>query len=271
MSDVPESRGYLWDNTLAEEKARLDAQAGIWDAYTQRYLDALGVRRGWKCLELGAGSGTMTKWLAERVAPDGSVLAVDVDPRFLQLLDHPCVEVRRLDVTCDPLDEAAFDLVYERMVLMHLPNAEAHLQKLAASVRPGGQLLIQDVDLSFNESPDAVYLTWPTSNHDFSVEIMRKVNRLLSLTGASPPFAKDHAARLIRLGFVDVGAEIVTRLAWGEKGGTYEAAFRRVQPHLVQYASLDAAVADKRLRQLGDPGFAFASAPMVSAWGRRPA
>jgi SAM-dependent methyltransferase len=219
---------------------------------------------------VGAGSGTITKWLADRVAPDGSVLAVDVDPRFLQQLDHPCVNVRQVDITSDPLDQGAFDLVYARMVLMHLPNADVHLEKLAAAVRPGGWLLIQDVDLSFNESPEAIHLTWPTSNHDFSVEIMRKVNGLLSMTGALPSYSKDHALRLIRLGFAKVGAEIVTRLAWGETGGTYEAAFQRVRPYLEQYAGLDAAAADERLRQLGDPAFAFTSAPMVSAWGRRP-
>lgn len=271
MSGIRESGGYLWNNTLAEEKARLDAQAAIWDPYTQRYLGALGVARGWRCLEVGAGSGTITKWLADHVAPEGSVLAVDVDPRFLGPFDHPCVEVRQVDITSDPLDEGAFDLVYARMVLMHLANAETHLEKLAAAVRPGGWLLIQDADLSFNESDDAIHLTWPTSNHDFSVGIMRKVNGLLSLTGASPSFAKDNAARLLRLGFMEVGAEIVTRLAWGEKGGTYEAAFERVKPHLVQYGGVDKADADQRLRQLGDPAFAFTSAPMVSAWGRRPA
>ena len=81
--EQPES--YLWNNTLAEEKARLDAQASIWDPYTQRYLDALGIAPGWQCLEIGAGSGTMTAWLAQRVSPTGSVVAVDVDRRVLLL------------------------------------------------------------------------------------------------------------------------------------------------------------------------------------------
>jgi hypothetical protein len=37
------------------------------------------VRPGWNCLEAGAGGGGMTGWLAERVAPSGSVLAVEVE------------------------------------------------------------------------------------------------------------------------------------------------------------------------------------------------
>src|SRR5687767_5699881 len=99
---------YLWDNTLAEEKRRLDDQAAIWDPYSQRYLDALGLAPGWRCLEIGAGTGTMTQWIADRVAPRGSVVATDIDTRFLSALEHPALEVRPHDITSDALEEGAF-------------------------------------------------------------------------------------------------------------------------------------------------------------------
>ena len=268
MAEQPDS--YLWDNTLAEEKARLDAQAAIWDPYTKRYLEELGVDAGWRCLEVGAGTGTMTTWLADRVTPGGSVLATDIDTRFLAAVQHPSVEIRRHDITSDEL-EGTFDLVYARMVLMHLADADAHLVKLAAAVRPGGWLLVQDVDLSFVESPASKPYTWPPSNQRFSVKIMRALNNLLGLTGASPAYAKDHPTKLLTLGFQDVGAETVNRLVRGDPEGPYPAAFERVMPYLVQYGGMTERDVQRRLQQLGDPGIAFSSGPMMSAWGRRPA
>lgn len=269
MSEQPE--GYLWDNTLAEEKARLDAQAAIWDPYTRRYLEALGVGPGRRCLEVGAGTGTITRGLAEAVTPGGSVVATDVDTRFLAGMGHDAVEIRQHDITSDDLEDGVFDLVYARMVLMHLPDADTHLERMTAAVRPGGWLLVQDVDLSFNESPASKPFTWPPSNQRFSVKIMRALNGLLGMTGASPSYAKQHPTRLITLGLEDVGAESVNRLARGESGGPYEAAFERVAPYLVQYGGMSERDVQRRLEQLGDPAIAFSSGPMISAWGRRPA
>ena len=263
--------GYLWDNTLAEEKARLDAQAEIWDPYTSRYIEALGIAPGWRCLEIGAGSGTMTRWLTDRVSPGGSVVATDIDTRFLQALALPGVEVREHNITTDDLEADAFDLVFARMVLMHLPDADTHLAKVAQAVRPGGWLLVQDVDLAFNESAMSAQFTWPSSIHRFATKVMRSLNGLLSMTGASPGFARDHAKRLIALGLKDVGAETVNRLVWGDEHGPYKAAFQRVMPYLVQYGGMSEKDVQRRYDQMCDPGVAFSSGPMVSAWGRRPA
>ena len=263
--------GYLWDNTLSAEKARLNAQAAIWDPYTRRYLEEIGVAPGWRCLEVGAGTGTITAWLADRVSPHGSVVATDIDTRFLEAAAIPSVEVRQHNITTDNLEEDEYDLVYARMVLMHLPDADTHLAKMAGAVRPGGWLLVQDADLSFGESPASKPFTWPPSNQRFSVKIMRALNGLLSMTGASPSYAQGHPTRLIALGFSDGGAESVNRLARGEKGGTYEAAFERVAPYLVQYGGMSERDVQRRLKQLGDPDITFSSAPMISAWGRRPA
>lgn len=200
MTEKTQPEGYLWGRELDEEHKRLDAQAAIWDPHTVRYLEGIGVGPGWRCLEVGAGTGTVTRWLADRVSPGGSVVATDIDTRFLAALDQPAVEIRTHDITADPLEEASFDLVYARMVLMHLPDADKHLDTMLRALVPGGWLLVQDVDLAYLESPGSKHITWPQSNQRFSTKIMRALNGLLSMTGADPAYARGHVTRLLSLG-----------------------------------------------------------------------
>jgi ubiquinone/menaquinone biosynthesis C-methylase UbiE len=267
---VSDPESYLWDNTLREEKTRLDAQAAIWDAHTKRYLEGLGIAPGWRCLEVGAGSGTMTTWIADRVTPGGSVVAADIDTRFLRWLDHPAVEVRELDITTGDVEGDAFDLVYARMVLMHLPDPESHLRTMARALRPGGWLFVQDVDLAFVETNGARPFTWPAKDHRFGVKTMRALNGLLEMTGASRDTAQHHVHRMKALGLEDVRAESVHRMEWGAEDSPYRLAFERVMPYLVEYAGLSEHDVQRRLTQLSDGECAFSTGPMMSVWGRRP-
>jgi SAM-dependent methyltransferase len=99
-------------------------------------LNLIGVREGWRCLDVGAGGGSATRLLAERVGDTGSVLAVDLDTRLLAPLASARVEVRRHDLLADPLPDGAFDLVHARNLLMHLPARVDALRRLLAAVRP---------------------------------------------------------------------------------------------------------------------------------------
>jgi hypothetical protein len=92
---------YVLDNA-AEARARFEALPRIYDPGTFRHLAALGVGEGWRCLEVGAGGGSVARWLADRVGPVGHVLATDIDTRFLDALAGPTLEVRRHDVTAHP-------------------------------------------------------------------------------------------------------------------------------------------------------------------------
>ena len=262
---------YLWDSQQLEEKARLDAQAAIWDPYTTRYVEALGIAPGWRCLEVGAGTGTMTRWLAERVSPGGSIVAADIDTTFLRdLNDHPAVEVQEFDLTAPSDIQPVFDLVYARMVLMHLPNPDTHLETLVGALKPGGWILVQDVDFAYLETPASAQFTLPPSNQRFAVRIIKALNGLMAMTGADKTVAQRHPRRLWELGLEDVRAESVNRLERGRPGSTYEAAFARVVPYLVQYGGLSERDAQRRLKQMGDPAVGLSTGPMMSAWGRKP-
>ena len=85
------------------ERARLRLLEEYHDPLTSSQLDAIGVGEGWRCLDVGAGGGSVTRMLADRVGSAGSVLAVDLDPRLLEELASDRVEVRRHDLMSDPL------------------------------------------------------------------------------------------------------------------------------------------------------------------------
>jgi ubiquinone/menaquinone biosynthesis C-methylase UbiE len=61
------------------ENSRLALLEECHDPLSRRHLDAIGVAEGWRCLDVGAGGGSVTKMLAERVGTTGSVLAIDLD------------------------------------------------------------------------------------------------------------------------------------------------------------------------------------------------
>jgi SAM-dependent methyltransferase len=89
-----EERAYAYDNALAAQRERLRTLETLFDSGTIAELEARGVGPGWRCLEVGAGGGSIALWLADRVAPGGAVVATDLDTTVL--------DGRRLIATLKP-------------------------------------------------------------------------------------------------------------------------------------------------------------------------
>jgi 2-polyprenyl-3-methyl-5-hydroxy-6-metoxy-1,4-benzoquinol methylase len=109
-------------------------------------LLARGVKPGWRCLEVGAGGGSVADWMADRMKPTGMGVATDIDTRFLDSIQMSNAEIRRHDIATDTLPERTFDLVHARLVLSHVPARDTALARLAASLKHGGWLVIEDSD-----------------------------------------------------------------------------------------------------------------------------
>jgi SAM-dependent methyltransferase len=137
------SGGYIYDQGFLQERARLAGIESLWDPGSQRLLDGLGIGAGWRCLEVGAGGGSLVDWMAGRGA---TVLAIDIDTRFVEPLASDAVEIRRVDIRTDELPEREFNLVHARLVLEHLTERRQILDRLVAALRPGGWMVIEDYD-----------------------------------------------------------------------------------------------------------------------------
>lgn len=140
------STRYAFDQAWHDERARLAAQERLWDAGTIDALTAAGVGPGSRVLEAGAGGGSITQWLAHQVGPEGHVLAVDLDTRFVEPLRSSVVEVHTLDLLTAELPRADFDVVHTRLVLEHLADRAGVIDRLIAALRPGGTLVVEDYD-----------------------------------------------------------------------------------------------------------------------------
>ncbi len=144
---VEREGSYLLSNALDSEAERLRLLERIADPRTKRLLADAGMRSGWDCADLGAGGGSIARWMAEQVGPTGSVLALDLDTALLCRLGNlPNVSVEEADLSSAPLPGESFDLVHTRNLLMHLPDRERILGELAASAKPGGVLVIEEAD-----------------------------------------------------------------------------------------------------------------------------
>ena len=130
------------------ERRRLQVLERLRDPLTMRRLRRLDVTAGWRCLEVGAGAGSIVQWLSEAVGPTGQVLAIDLDTRLLQGLDAANVEVRVQDLLGEHWDLAGFDLVHVRAVLHHLPGRQKQaIARLISALRPGGWLLAEELHM----------------------------------------------------------------------------------------------------------------------------
>jgi SAM-dependent methyltransferase len=136
-------QGYAFGNSVTGQRDRLRALEAVFDGGTFRRLAECGVGPGWRCLEVGAGAGSVATWLADRVGLDGSVLATDLDTTLLDDLVRPPLTVRRHNVMTDPLPEASFDLVHARLLLAWLPDPAGALRRLVTALKPGGWLVVK--------------------------------------------------------------------------------------------------------------------------------
>ena len=96
---------YILPHDLAGERQRLKLMSQLLDPFERSHIERLGLRPGWRCLEVGCGNGSIAQWLAEQVAPSGNVVASDLDISYISGVERPCLEVRQLDILRDAIEE----------------------------------------------------------------------------------------------------------------------------------------------------------------------
>lgn len=119
----------------------------------QVVMDLADIRPGTTVADIGAGEGYYTVRLAERVGPKGRVLAQDIDRMTLQRLGER-VERERLDNVSIKLGEAddprlpvsSFDRIFLVHMYHEVTEPYAFLWRLRPALRPGGRVIVVDVD-----------------------------------------------------------------------------------------------------------------------------
>ena len=251
---------YPLSNAWEHAQSRLRSLERIYDPGSTRRLEALGVGSGWRCLEVGAGGGSITRWLCSKVGATGRVMAVDLDTRFVADIRAANLDVARLDVTTADLPQDRYDLVHARLVMSYLPQRDDVLDALVASLKPRGWLLLEEPD-------EYATVALGSGLHG---EMAAKVAAGVSRVGFDPTWARDLPERLHRRGLQDVGAESEVPLI---QGGSPTTDFFRLTALQLQELMIEAGATaeqfDEWNRLLDTPTQWFPGYAVVAAWGRR--
>jgi SAM-dependent methyltransferase len=253
---------YVLDHHNEGESARLALMSALLDPMHRRHIEELGVGAGARALEVGFGNGSMSAWLAERTAPSGQVVAVDLD-LSLARAEAVNLELRRGDIIDGPVEPGDFDLVTARAVLHHVADADAAIANLVASARPGGAILLIEPDFlpTTIAEPSQVrafwdgWLTWSRERHiDYAI-------------GRSLP------RRLAELGVEQIAATAETALY---NGGSAWASYwaqtiAELRSELVDSGALDEAAIDAFMARQSDPRWWTQTIAFTAVGGRRAA
>ena len=262
---VPTGTGYALDSAWHAERERLDSLTRLYDRGTLQLFQTLGVGAGWRCLDVGAGTGSLAQRLATRVAPTGHVTALDIDTRFLGPLASEHLTVRQADIVHEALPAAEFDLVHARLLLEHLPQRDAVLQALVAATKPGGWILIEDFDWATAQMVDP-----PSAVHD---TVAAAIRSLFTRRGYEPTYGRTLPRALRRAGLTDIGtrAEAIHVAGDVDTGvPQWELLADQFSPALIAGGLVTEAELQTFHDLWHDPDTACFSPLMVSCWGRRP-
>lgn len=155
-SATAEADGYALSRS-SDEMRRLVKQSQVWEGCTRRALATVGLAAGQHALDAGCGPGEVMRLMAERVGPEGRVTGLDIDGRIgreaiarLAATGGPAVHhfIEADLTTLGDVPGAPFDLVFARLIVIHMAAPLQLMQRLWSWVKPGGRLLLMDYDTS---------------------------------------------------------------------------------------------------------------------------
>jgi SAM-dependent methyltransferase len=237
---------YVLDHQLEGERSRLALMSRLLDPMHRRHIESLGVGPGARTLEVGCGNGSISAWLAERVGPGGQAVAVDLDLSLVEA-PPPGLELRQGDIVAGPIDPGDFDLVTARAVLHHVTDLDAAIRNLAASVAPGGSILLIEPDflpVSIAEPPAvrAFWDGWLAWSRDQGIDY--QVGRTL-------------APRLAAVGLEQIAGTADTAVYNGGSpwADYWTQTVTELRDRLMDSAKLDDRLIDAFLAHCADPGW----------------
>jgi SAM-dependent methyltransferase len=255
---------YLFNNAGERAETRFRNLPALHDAHTIDHLKERGIKEGWSCLEIGGGR-SVTSWLCARVGVTGRVLATDVEPRFLQTLSFPNLEVWRHNLHKEPLPTGEFDLVHARLALAHLRDGESALARMMGALKPGGWILIEELD-------DLSFLPDPTVNPgEVSLRVRQAFQQDVTSGGIHLRQGRLLPQQLQSNGLVNIGAD-TSVFVW--KAQSAGARLLKLSCKELREATgwrlMSVSEFEADMNRVDDQDFFTLSEKLWTAWGRLP-
>lgn len=252
----------VFDAEHADEQTRLLGFALTFDQYTLSHLAALPLPELPRVLEIGPGAGTVAEWITS-THPPAELTLLDRDTTVLDRLRPLATRCVHTDIS-EHLDQPGeFDLIHARLVLMHLPDPQQVVRRLASWLRPGGWLVLGDaLDASALVADPRL------------VALMHAARTLASkVIGSSFEWATTFPDPLRRAGLTDLGvaADVPAFTADSPLAATLSMTVHTMQSAAVA-DDLDTDVRDTNelIQAIDDPTLLVVSpVGLATAWGRR--
>jgi len=116
----------------------------LFHAWPDQVAEAAGIRPGRRVLDVATGTGVLARAVAERVAPGGTVVGIDINDGMLAVAKRvaPHIDWRLGRAEALPFDAASFDAVVSQFGLMFFEDRVAALREMWRVLRPGGRLAV---------------------------------------------------------------------------------------------------------------------------------
>jgi ubiquinone/menaquinone biosynthesis C-methylase UbiE len=169
---------YLMESV--REGARLEGKTDA--AASEAQLRMTGLRTGMNALDLGCGTGAVTRVMAKIAAP-GHVTGVDASTHRLgearELAAAEEVDVAFLEGQAEkvPVPDDSFDYAWSRFLFEYLAEPRRALAEMVRVTRPGGSVVVADLDGQITQ----FYPLNPETQTDLDEGL-----RLLGTTGFDP-------------------------------------------------------------------------------------
>jgi SAM-dependent methyltransferase len=258
--------GYLLVDRDGLARRRIAALSELFDPWTFGHLDGVGLGAGWRCWEVGAGSGAVPRWLSQRVGTGGQVIATDLDVAWAGQLAGTGVQVLRHDVAADPPPAEGLDLIHARLVLVHVGDRKGALANMVGALRPGGWLVIEDADPMLqplgcleSERPEQVLAN----------RLRDGFRRLLAARGVDLAYGRKLPRLLREAGLAGVKAEATFPIASPASAELELATTVLLGEQLIEIGCASRAEIEQHLETVASGTLDLVTSPLVTAWGQR--
>ncbi|MGI8649080.1 MAG: class I SAM-dependent methyltransferase [Rubrobacter sp.] len=137
---------------------------GMHRLWNRRVIAAANVIPGDRLLDLACGTGSLTRDLAGKVGPSGSVLGMDFSREMLRgarTKSLPNVQYQRGDATdLSGIEDESFDAATIAYGARNIPNLDALFSEMARVVRPGGRVVCLEIATPEGRASRAFYGLW---------------------------------------------------------------------------------------------------------------
>ena len=169
-----------------------------------KMIEKLQFCKGMSVLDLGCGTGNLTKMLSDRVGPEGRIIAVDPDKERLQIAreSYSASNIEYIEADDNTFPEGQYDLIFANTVIHWIQDKRALFEKVYDNLKSGGQFAF----VTFDGVPKVNH---KTVRRLFEVLVSPDFFQVLFSTKFLCLRSSEYESLALSLGFVKMSADTI--------------------------------------------------------------